>query len=156
MLNRSKHILAGASLLLIGIILGGYLFSNTQPRSVIALHECKSRCYKPSELAGLIASVGLNTFGTAVLPPVFETDRIIVIKHPDPTTSFHEVILPKKDIRDISEVTTEDLPYLEEIFAYVNKSVKENKLEKYRLVTNGPGYQSLAYLHFHLIGNLPK
>lgn len=156
MLNRSKYILIGALFLVIGIIIGGYLFSNTQPRSVIALNECKTRCYKANELAGLIASVGLNAFGTAILPTVFETDKIIVVKHPDPNTTFHEVILPKKDIRDISEVATDDIPYVEEVFAYVSKVVKEKNLQKYRVVTNGPGYQSLAYLHFHLIGSLPK
>lgn len=139
-----------------GIFVGGYMFSHTQPRSLFSLHACESKCYKPNELAGLLASVGITTFGTAVLPAVFESDRIVVIKHPDPTTSFHEVILPKKDIKNISEIAPEDMPYLEEIFAYIGRAVKANKLERYRLVTNGPGYQSVTYLHFHLTGNLPK
>ncbi|HKZ03008.1 MAG TPA: HIT domain-containing protein [Pyrinomonadaceae bacterium] len=80
-----------------------------------------------------------------------ETDRTIVIKHPSPESRIHYVIIPKKDIKNLGEVSTEDREYLLDAFAVVSKIVKEQHLEQYRVVINGPDYQSVTYLHFHLM-----
>lgn len=135
-----------------GIIIGGYLFADTQPRSIIALHRCADRCYKPNEIAGLLLSVGLQKLNITGLKPVFESDKLLVVNHPEANTPFHEVIIPKKDIRDIADVSSDDAEYVMEVFGYISQRVKEKKLVRYKVVTNGPGYQNLAYLHFHLIG----
>jgi hypothetical protein len=42
-----------------GFIISGYLFSDSQERSFLAVHECRDRCLQPNELAGLIASAGV-------------------------------------------------------------------------------------------------
>lgn len=138
--------------LVLGVIMGGYLFADTQPRSIIALHRCGDRCYKPNEIAGLLLSVGLQKLNITGLKPVFESDKLLVVDHPEANTPFHEVIIPKKDIRDIADVSSEDAEYVMEVFGYISQRVKERKLVRYKVVTNGPGYQNLAYLHFHLIG----
>jgi hypothetical protein len=138
--------------LMSGIIIGGYLFADTKPRSIIALHRCADRCYKPNEIAGLLLSVGLQKLNITGLKPVFESDKLLVVNHPEANTPFHEVIIPKKDIRDIADVSSEDAEYVMEVFGYISQRVKEKKLVRYKVVTNGPGYQNLAYLHFHLIG----
>ncbi len=135
-----------------GIIVGGYLFSDTKPRSIIALHRCEDRCYKPNEIAGLLVSVGLQKLNITGLKPVFESDKLLVVNHPEANTPFHEVIIPKKDIRDIADVSSDDAEYVMEVFGYISQRVKEKKLVRYKVVTNGPGYQNVAYLHFHLIG----
>lgn len=138
--------------LISGIIIGGYLFADTKPRSIIALHRCADRCYKPNEIAGLLLSVGLQKLNITGLKPVFESDKLLVVNHPEANTPFHEVIIPKKDIRDIADVSSDDAEYVMEVFGYISQRVKEKKLVRYKVVTNGPGYQNLAYLHFHLIG----
>ena len=143
-------ILLAALLLSIGIVIGGYLFAKTQPRSILALHRCEQTCLRPNELAGLIASVGLQRFPSFVPSVVMETDRIVVIQHPSPQARIHYVIIPKKDIKNIAEASEEDKEYLVDVFRVVSQIVSEQRLEQYRVATNGPGYQAATYLHFHL------
>jgi len=100
---------------------------------------------------GLIASVGLQKFPNAVPLVVLETDKTIVIKHPVPEERIHYVIIPKKDIKNIGEISPTDEQYLMDIFSVVQELVKEEKLSDYELITNGPGKQAVTYLHFHLI-----
>lgn len=133
-----------------GILIGGYLFADTRPRSVLALNRCEKTCLQPNELAGLIASVGIQRL-PFIPSVVMETDRTIVIKHPSPESRIHYVIIPKKDIKNLGEVSMEDREYLLDAFAVVSKIVKEQHLEQYRVVINGPAYQSVTYLHFHLM-----
>ena len=38
------------------------------------------------------------------------------------------------------------------MFAVAGKLARDNKLEHYRLLSNGPGKQMVTYLHFHLLG----
>lgn len=67
-----------------GVILGGYLFSDTQPRSFLALNRCEGTCLQANELLGLAASVGVQNFSALVPSVVKETDKTIVINHPGP------------------------------------------------------------------------
>ncbi len=62
-------------------------------------------------------------------------------------------MIPKKDIKNIGELSDLDRDYLVDLFSVVGEIVREEKLIDYRVVTNGPGYQGVSYLHFHLIGN---
>ena len=86
---------------------------------------------------------------------VFENERIIAFKDIAPAAPVHLLIVPKKEIKSISEVTDEDGPLLAEIVKVANDLAKEfNIAEGYRLLTNnGPlAGQSVFQLHFHLIG----
>jgi histidine triad (HIT) family protein len=139
--------------LLIGIILGGYLFSDTQPRSFLAFNNCKTNCLQESELLGLLLSVGIQRFGALAPSVVKETDKTIVMEHPSPKARIHYLIIPKKDIKNIGELSDSDREYLVDLFSVAGEIVREKNLVDYRLVTNGPGYQGVTYLHFHLIGN---
>ena len=82
---------------------------------------------------------------------IFESDKIVVIHYPNSNAPFHEVVFPKKDIRDISQLTDDDQEYVWAALTYISERVKQNKLTKYRVVTNGPYFQQITYLHFHLI-----
>lgn len=134
-----------------GVVIGGYLFADTRPRSLLALNKCENSCLKPNELAGLVASVGIQRFPSFIPYVVMETDKTIVIKHPAPEARIHYVIIPKKDIKNLGEASQEDKEYLLDVFAVISKIVKEQHLEQYRVVTNGPAYQTATYLHFHLM-----
>jgi diadenosine tetraphosphate (Ap4A) HIT family hydrolase len=61
--------------------------------------------------------------------------------------------VPKKDIRDISQVSAEDELYLTDIFMVARQLVEKEGLRDYRIYTNGAGRQSVGYLHFHLGGD---
>ena len=81
---------------------------------------------------------------------VMETDHTIVVEHPAPEARLHYLIIPKKDIKNIAEASEEDKEYLVDVFRVVSHIVKEQRLERYRVITNGAGYQTATYLHFHL------
>jgi hypothetical protein len=36
-------------------------------------------------------------------------------------------------------------------FAVMGEIIREKNLTDYQIVTNGPGYQTVSYLHFHLV-----
>jgi hypothetical protein len=155
-MKKIRPILYALVFISLGLALGGYLFSDVQPRSFISLNHCSNEsCLKANDLAGLLTSIGIQKIDSVFLSPVYETDKIVVVNYPLPNTSFHEVIIPKKDIKDISQVTEADQDYIMAIFAYISKVVREKHLTVYKVVTNGPAYQNSTYLHFHLIGELP-
>lgn len=154
---RTKIILTFISGIVLGLLIGGYLFTGVQQRSVFALVHCQSECLSPNDLTGLLMSVDLQKVGVVPLPIVFESNKIVVVQYPKTADwDFHEVIIPKKDIKDITQVTPADEPYLEEVYTYVAQTVAANHLTKYKLITNGPGYQEGTYLHFHLVADFNK
>jgi len=150
--RRSKKplVLASLGFLFFGIVIGGWLFSRSQPRSVIALKDC-DHCLSPADLAGLLGSVGMMRFGKVLPFVVTETDRSVVIKHPVPYARVHYVIVPKKDIKDLGTYNDADMAYIEDAMRIVRFLVQKGHLRAYRVFSNGPGLQSVTYLHFHLI-----
>jgi Scavenger mRNA decapping enzyme C-term binding len=146
------RIFLAALTLLVGVALGGYLFSDTRPRSFLAVSSCDS-CYRPNDLAGLLASAGIQRAAVAVPLAVKETDRCVAIEHPFRKVKFHYVVFPKKDIKNIAEVAIEDQPHILDCLAVIRALVVENGLRDYRVETNGPGLQHVTYLHFHLMSS---
>lgn len=152
-MKRRKVVLLMVGTLMVGVLVGGYLFSDTRPRSFLALNNCKGTCLQANDLLGLMTSVGIQKFGPLVPSVVKETDKTIVIKHPSPQARIHYLVIPKKDIKNIGELSDSDRDYLVDSFSVVDEIVREEKLIDYRVVTNGPGYQGVTYLHFHVMGN---
>jgi histidine triad (HIT) family protein len=133
-----------------GVVVGGYLFSASQPRSFLALSQC-DHCYQAKDLAGLLASVGIQR-AEAALPLVQkETDKCVAIRHPMPEGRVHSVVFPKKDIKSIADVAVDDGSYVLDCIDVIRALVIDNGLRNYRVVTNGPGFQGVTYLHFHVI-----
>lgn len=133
-----------------GIVAGGYLFSSSQPRSFLALAQCDG-CYRVNDLAGLLASVGVQRAHAALPLVVKETERCLAIEHPFPATRVHFVVFPKKDIKSIADVSLDDERYVFDCLGVIRALVLEKRLQSYRVVTNGPGLQTVTYLHFHLL-----
>lgn len=149
-MKKIRTVLPVASALLLGVLLGGYLFSDTRPRSFLALNHCEGNCLQPNELLGLLTSVGIQKFPSLVPGVVKETDKVIVMKHPSPHARIHYLVIPKKDVKHVGDVSDLDREYLVESFSVMREILKENNLVNYRIITNGPGYQGVTYLHFHL------
>ncbi len=145
-------VLTAIFFLLFGIVIGGWIFAKTQPRALIALRDC-DHCLSPADLAGLLGSVGMMRFG-GLLPFVLtETDKSVVIKYPLLDAKIHYVIVPKKDIKDIGRIDDNDLEYVADAVRIARYLIRKENLRAYRLFTNGPGLQSVTYLHFHLVSN---
>jgi len=147
---KGKLAVGGVLCLALGLVSGGVLFSQSQPRSVLAIHHCQ-QCLNVHELAGLLASVGIQKFPGLLPSVVFETDRTLAMQVPSTKPGVHYVIIPKKDIKNIGDISAEDAPYLLDIFAVVQHLIKDKALSSYRVITNGPGFQDVTYLHFHLL-----
>jgi histidine triad (HIT) family protein len=139
--------------LVIGIVIGGYLFANTQPRSFLALNRCEGTCLHANELLGLLTSIGIQRFPALIPSIVKETDKTIVVEHPSPQARIHYLVIPKRDIKNIGELSDTDSDYLIDAFKVMRELIKEKNLSDYRVVTNGPGYQGVTHLHFHFMAN---
>jgi histidine triad (HIT) family protein len=136
---------------LAGVAAGGYLFVDSQPRSLLRLHQCVD-CLKPSELMGLVASVGIQRFPRLVPGVIMETDRTVVIQHPSPAAPVHYVVVPKKDMKNIGQLREEDMPYIRDALDVIRAISEGIGMTDYQVITNGPGAQQVTYLHFHLMG----
>jgi histidine triad (HIT) family protein len=86
---------------------------------------------------------------------VFENERILAIEDIAPVAPVHILIMPKKEIRNLQSVKSEDLPLIAEIIEVAQALANEYNIEDgYRLITNNgeEGGQIILHLHFHLIG----
>ena len=149
-MNKFKGTLLNLFFLAAGVVIGGYLFAQSQPRSFLSITRCLN-CMSTPDLLGLLASVGINRVPGLIPSVVFETDRTIVVINPFQKAYVDYVIFPKKDIKNIGEISQEDTPYLTDVYLVARHIIEERKLFNYRLLTNGPGFQDVTYLHFHLI-----
>lgn len=150
MFSLIRKFLTLVIVLIVGIALGGYAVTKIQPRQLLDFKNCSNNCFDSKQFLGLVGSIGIQF--DQVPNIILETDKTIVVKHPEPSADIHYVLIPKKDIKNIEDLQPEDEPYIMDIMAVNRELVKREGLTKYRLTTNGPGYQEVAYLHFHLIG----
>src|SRR5689334_5739084 len=103
--------------LIVGIGIGGYIFSETRTRPVLTVSGCQNSCFKPNEALGLLASIGIQKFAGFVPSVIKETDKTLAIKSPDPQAPIHDIIIPKKDIKNIGELSEEDKEYIMDAYA---------------------------------------
>lgn len=136
----------------IGFFSGGIIYRNVEPGTPLKIKHSK-HILKSSEISGLIASVILQKVPDLVPKVVFETEKTIVVEHPLPEANIHLLFLPKKDIKDVGDFTEEDKEHIIDLYATIIEVIKMKKIKKYKLMSNGPGRQHLAYLHFHLIAD---
>jgi len=151
MMNQSKRIGWFLLVLAAGILMGGYLFDESQPRSFLSIHRCQD-CLNAKDLAGLLISVGVQKMPGLLPYVIVETPKTVAIRNPRPESKIDFIIIPKKDLRNIAEFSPEDAPYLVDAYLVARSIIEREKLSNYRLFTNGPGFQDATYLHFHLTG----
>ena len=152
-IRRIKTILLVLLIFSVGVVCGGYLFAASQPRSFLAVGRCEGTCLQPNELVGLVASVGIQRFPGLIPSVVKETDKTIAIVHPSPNARTHFVVIPKRDIKNIGQLSEADRDFLVDMYGVSRQLIDENGLVNYQLIANGPGYQTATYLHFHLIAH---
>ncbi|MBN7772705.1 histidine triad nucleotide-binding protein [Clostridium aminobutyricum] len=86
---------------------------------------------------------------------VYEDDKIICFHDLEPQAPVHVLIVPKKHIASLDDVTAEDQELLGYIMIKVKDIAKQLELENgYRLVNNcgEDGFQTVKHIHFHLLG----
>jgi histidine triad (HIT) family protein len=82
-----------------------------------------------------------------------DTPNLLAFYHPQPAYPLHILIVPKRELAGLQDLSSEDQGLLFEIFQTVQSLVTELDLDKagYRLIVNGGKNQDIPILHFHLI-----
>jgi len=86
---------------------------------------------------------------------VFEDDQLLCFHDLEPQAPVHVLIIPKKHIASMDDVTDDDQELLGHLMIKVKDIAKELGLENgYRLVNNcgEDGFQTVKHVHFHLLG----
>jgi histidine triad (HIT) family protein len=85
----------------------------------------------------------------------FESDTLIVIRDINPQAPFHCLIIPKKTIRSIQEITQDDAGLLLQMVQAAKALAREHGFDQdgYRLVMNCEdwGGQTVYQLHMHML-----
>jgi histidine triad (HIT) family protein len=84
---------------------------------------------------------------------ISETASLLCFYHPQPVYPIHILLVPKEDIRDLSQLDPAKVDFLTDLFRTVQGLVADLNLEEegFRLIVNGGKYQEFPLLHFHLI-----
>ena len=86
---------------------------------------------------------------------IYEDERVLAFKDLKPQAPVHFLIIPKKHIKDVLEISKEDKDILYSIFLSIQKIAKDLGLEDgFRVVNNcgEDGGQTVLHLHFHVLG----
>ena len=87
---------------------------------------------------------------------VYEDDLVIAFKDINPQAPVHILIVPKKEILTVNDVTEADEVALGRLFTAAAKIAKDNSIDAsgYRLMVNvnEDGGQEVFHIHMHLLG----
>lgn len=87
---------------------------------------------------------------------VYEDDLVLAFKDIQPQAPVHVLIIPKKEIPTVNDVTEEDEVTLGRLFTVAAKIAKEQGVDEsgYRLMVNvnKDGGQEVFHIHMHLLG----
>ena len=138
-----------------GFASGAAVFVRIQARPLPPLSECSEggECLSDPQLLGLLTSIGLRLAPGLMPDVVGRSKHCVGINSPRPETKIDLVFFPTRDIRNLLDVTAADAPQLMDCFALMRRVADERGLSDWKVMTNGPGMQSIAYLHFHLLQN---
>ena len=91
---------------------------------------------------------------------LYEDDFFVVFKDINSKAPFHLLILPKKHIRSINDLTNDDRDIIADIFEVAKKMAIAQNVDKsgYKLYFNVEkgGGQEVFHLHLHLVGGWTK
>ena len=91
---------------------------------------------------------------------LFENDILVVFKDINPAAPVHLLIVPKRHIRSINDLTEADRPILSELLMTGKGMARRHGVAEsgYRMFINVErgGGQIIFHLHLHLIGGWQK
>ena len=91
---------------------------------------------------------------------LYENDTLVVFRDINPAAPIHLLIVPKKHIRSVNDLTAAEQPILSEMVMVAKEMAVQQGVEKsgYRLFINVErgGGQVIFHLHMHLIGGFHK
>ena len=90
---------------------------------------------------------------------VFENEKVIAFKDINPVAPIHILVVPKKEIPTLNDISIEDKELIGEIFLTIAKIAKDMNIAEngYRVISNCNSYggQEVFHLHYHLLAGEP-
>lgn len=87
---------------------------------------------------------------------IYEDEEIIAFKDIEPVAPVHVLVVPKKHISSVMELSEEDQVIIGKIYAVIKKLAVELGVDKdgFRVVTNcgENAGQTVKHIHFHILG----
>ena len=140
--------------LLLGCLLGAWLFHDVQPRALwIRTPQGRGLPHlSRKDVLGLLASAGIQ-HAPGAIPWIAARDaRCLVVRLPQPGLLRHYVAFPQRDILDIADLARpENAADAADCIRLLGEIIRDQGYPDYRVYTNGPDQQDVRYLHFHLI-----
>ncbi len=91
---------------------------------------------------------------------LYEDDNYVVFRDINPAAPVHLLLVPKKHIRSINDLTVDDQSIVGGIFAVAKEMAKKQGVNEsgYKLLFNVEkgGGQEIFHLHLHLLGGWQK
>ena len=84
-----------------------------------------------------------------------ETETLLAFHHPKPSHTVHILLVPKRPITSMLDITATDDVFLHDLFETVQSLVHGLRLDRggYSFISNGGDYQDVPHLHFHLVSD---
>lgn len=90
---------------------------------------------------------------------IFEDELVYVFEDIAPTAPIHYLVIPKKHISKLDEITPENSSVIAHIYEVIAKISKDNDVFKdgFRVVSNcgKQAGQSVFHIHFHVLAGRP-
>lgn len=87
---------------------------------------------------------------------VYEDEEILAFKDINPAAPIHILVIPKKHIAMLTDLTQADEAIVGKIYTTINKIAEQEgfKDEGYRVITNcgKDSGQEVMHIHFHILG----
>ena len=86
---------------------------------------------------------------------IYEDDKVYAFKDANPAAPIHILIVPKKHIASLADLSCEDEEYIWKIHEAMNKIAEEQgfKEQGYKIVVNcgEKAGQKIMHLHYHIL-----
>jgi len=87
---------------------------------------------------------------------VYEDDQVIALRDINPQAPVHLLIVPKKHVATIMDLTSEDKDLIGQIYLVAQKLASQESIAQcgFRIVANcnADAGQAVFHIHFHLLG----
>ena len=88
----------------------------------------------------------------------YQDEQCLAFHDIAPQAPTHVIVIPKREIPSLKEITDEDAPLMGHLVAVIANLARQLQLDQgYRVIVNCGPYagQSVDHLHFHLLGGRP-
>ena len=87
---------------------------------------------------------------------IYEDDKVIAFNDVNPAAPIHILVVPKKHIETLLDVTDEDNELISYVYQVINKIAKEKGFANngFRVIVNcgKDSGQEVMHIHFHVLG----